>query len=190
MLRSTAANRSSFQFSESFSTVLSLASTAATAPSNNSLANLRVESAARACFQKCCSTRAGLRRVISHSKSICSANSRDLRRSVMLTAPPATRSTFRATPRCRTGLAGNLAHQLRHLHRRKARLVTFITRLEPSAIDRLLQRVAGQDAENQWHAGIELRQLNTPRCFRHHNVVVRSLTAQNATNTNDGIKAP
>src|SRR5271170_8172397 len=122
---------------------------------------------------------------MSHSKSICSANSRDLRRSVMLTAPPATRRAFGLAARRSGGLASNLAYQLPHFHSRETRLVTFIAGFQAGTVNRLLQRVTGEHAKNQRHAGIELRELNSARGFRHHHVVVRCFAAQNATDAND-----
>ena len=65
------------------------------------------------------------------------------------------------------GFFGNLAHQLRHFDRGEARLVTLIAAFQSGAIDRLFERVACEDAKNHRHAGIELRQLNAARGFRH-----------------------
>src|SRR5271156_662488 len=116
---------------------------------------------------------------MSHSKSICSANSRDLWRSVMLAAPRG------AACRARGFLGRKLARKMSHFDGGEPGFVTLVPAFEARAVDGLFQRVAGQHAEGHRNARIELRQLNSARRFRGHVIVMRSLATQNASDADD-----
>src|SRR6266850_1762120 len=58
---------------------------------------------------------------------------------------------------------------------------SFVAAFEPRAIDGLLQRVAGQHAEDNWHTGIHLRKLQAARSFRANIIIVRGFASNHAT---------
>ena len=68
-------------------------------------------------------------------------------------------------------------------------LVAFVAGFQAGAVDGLFERVAGQDAESHRHAGIELRELNAARGFRCDVIVVGGLATQDAADADDRIEA-
>src|SRR5215467_1473142 len=185
--RSMADNRSKRQLSQCLPMISSRAVTSLAAPSKSWFAKARVASAALALFQNFASSLAGSCWLMSHWKSICIANSRDFVRRDTLLAPPWARRSSRR--RLRFGRT-QLARKLRHFHCRQPRFKSFVPALEPRAIDGLLQRVAGQHAENNGQPGIDLRELQAARGFGTNIIVMRSFAAQNAANGNQRVVFP
>src|SRR5712692_2594816 len=108
---------------------------------------------------------------ISHSKSIWRANSRALRRSVMLAAPRAARAQGSSR--------GELARKMGHLERCQSSLEALVSALQARAVDGLFESIAGEHAKNHGHAGIHLRELHAARDFRGDVLEVRGFAAQN-----------
>src|SRR5579863_8945708 len=126
---------------------------------------------------------------MSHSNSIWRANSRDLCRSVMLTAFSAAGIATGVLRRLARQFASQLTRQLRHLDSGEPRFESLVAAFEPRAINGLFERVAGEHAKRHGHARIELRELNAARCFRGNVIVMRGLAAQDASDTDDGVAA-
>src|SRR5205807_354654 len=174
--RSMAASRSKRQFSQCFPMISSSDATSLAAPSKSWFANSLVLSAALALFQNFASSLAGSCWLMSHWKSICIANSRDLVRRDTLLAPPQFDGSL-------LDFGGTqLARKLCHFDRRQAGLESFVPALQPGAIDGLLERVASQHAKDDRQATVHLCELQTARGFRANIIVMGGFTAQNASN--------
>src|SRR5215469_11373221 len=103
------------------------------------------------------------------------ANSRDLVRSdTLLTAPRAARSGFR-------GFA-ELSRKLPHLEGAKTRFETFVAPLQARAVNRLLERVAGQHTKHDRHPRIHLRELQATRSLRANVIIMRRFPPEDAPN--------
>lgn len=83
-----------------------------------------------------------------------------------------------------------IAQEAGHLDCRKSSPITFVATFQAGTIDRLLKRVASEDAKYHGHAGIELSELDATRCFRGDVIVMGSLAAQHASNANNRIESP
>src|SRR5260370_24165740 len=142
MARSMAARRSKRQFSACLTMISSSTVTSFAAPSNKRLANSRVVSAALAARQNFASRFAGSCFLISHWKSICMANSRDLLRRDMLLVPRLSGGgSF-----CRGGgrfSARQLSRGVGHFDAGQARFKTLVAALEAGADDALFVALAG-----------------------------------------------
>jgi len=77
--------------------------------------------------------------------------------------------------------------QRRHLHRRQRRLEPLIPHLQPGAIDGLFQRVASQHPKRMRHACFLRGLPNAARHFVDDDVVVRRISAQKTSDTNNRI---
>src|SRR5713226_3500038 len=122
---------------------------------------------------------------MSHWKSIWRANSRDFLRSDMLPAP-----RLRAWARGRLDRAAKLLGQMRHLDGRERGFISLVPALESGAVNGLLKRVAGEHAKNNGHAGVHLRELQAARGLRTHIIVVRSLSANHAPDSDERVVSP
>ena len=80
-----------------------------------------------------------------------------------------------------------LARQLRHFDSRKAGFESLVAALEAGAVNGLLQRVAGQHAENDGEAGIHLRELQTASGFGANVIVMSGFAAQDAADGDERI---
>src|SRR5208337_4060119 len=172
--------RSRRQFAACFEINSSSAVKSCTAPSNNWFANVRVCCAALAPFQNFASSFAGSCWLISHWKSICMANSRDLVRRDTLGSP-----AFARVHRLRG--ATELPRKLRHLNGPEPRLKAFVAAFQARAIDGLLERFASQHAKHDGNPGVHLRELQTPRRFGADIIVMRGFAADNAPDGNQRI---
>src|SRR5215467_1667141 len=176
--RSMAASRSKRQFSQCLPMISSSAETSFAAPSKSWFANSRVFSAALALFQNLASSLAGSCSLMSHWKSICMANSRDLVRRDTLLAPPRFGRSSRGSSRSRSRFGPTqLARKLRHFDGGQARFESFVPALKTGAVDGLLECVAGQHAKNNGEAGIHLRELKAARGFGTNVIIVHSFAA-------------
>src|SRR5258708_31468862 len=145
----------------SSSTVTSFA-----APSNKRLANSRVVSAALAARQNFASSLAGSCWLMSHWKSICMANSRDLvRREDMLFMPRLSRWRRFGCDGGRFS-ARELSRKLRHFDGGQACFKTFVAALETGSVGGLLESVRGQHAKDDREAPVHFRDIHSPRDFR------------------------
>src|SRR5581483_6700126 len=79
--------------------------------------------------------------------------------------------------------------QIRHLHRRERRLESLVAALEAGAVDGLLERVAGEDAESMGHAGFLGRLADAAGALVGDHVVVRGVAAEQAPKADDGVEA-
>src|SRR5262249_3351070 len=77
--------------------------------------------------------------------------------------------------------------QIRHLHRGERSLETLVAHLQPGAINRLLKRLACEHAEGMRYSGLLRRLTNPARDLVNDHVVMGSVTAQQATEADDGI---
>src|SRR5229473_2399882 len=178
MARSMAARRSKRQLSACLTMIASSAVTSFAAPSKSLFAKARVLSAALALFQNFPSSLVKSCWLMSHWNSICIANSRDFVRSDTLLAPRLSgRSCFRMR-------GAKLARQLRHFDGGEPRFESFVSALEPSAIDGLLQRVACQHAKHDRQTAVHLRELQ-PTCRLRTNVIVMCRFAAQHTPDSD-----
>src|SRR5580704_548308 len=84
-----------------------------------------------------------------------------------------------------TRMLPQFARQAGHFDSGKAGLVALVAAFESSAVDRLLQGVACQYAQNHGHARIQLSELNAASGLRHDDIVVRSFSAQNTSDANN-----
>src|SRR5712664_1809933 len=188
MARSMAARRSKRQFSACLTMISSSTVTSFAAPSNKRLANSRVVSAALAARQNFASSLAGSCWLMSHWKSICMANSRDLlRRDILLVPRLSGGGSF-----CRGGgrfSARELSREVRHFDGGQACFKTLVAALEAGAVDGLLEGVAGEHAKNNGEAGVHLRELQTARGFRANVIVMRGFASENAANGDERIVA-
>src|SRR5262245_32574984 len=133
-----AARRSNRQLSVCFTMSSSRAATSFAAPSNRRFANSRVLSEALAPRQNLTSSLVGSCWLISHWKSICMANSRDLLRTDTLSAPRLSgRGRFERRH-------AQFPGEVRHFNGCKAGLKTLVAAFEAGAVNGLLERVAGQ----------------------------------------------
>src|ERR1700678_319550 len=73
--------------------------------------------------------------------------------------------------------------QIRHLHRRQRRFEPLVPHLQPSAINSLLQSLAGQYTKSMRNPSLLRRLPNPPRHLIHNHVVMRRIAAQQTTNT-------
>src|SRR5260370_9245044 len=139
----------------SSSTVTSFA-----APSNKRLANSRVVSAAFAARQNVASSLAGSCWLMSHWKSICMANSRDLvRREDMLFMPRLSRWRSFGCDGGRFS-ARELSRKLSHFDGGKACFKTLVAALATGSVDGLLQRVPGHNPKDMGAPRFPLRALH------------------------------
>jgi len=83
--------------------------------------------------------------------------------------------------------AGDRTFQVRHFYRGQCRFESFVSHLQPGAIDRLLERVASENAERVWHPGLLRRLSNSARNFVDDNVVMRGVASQQAAQTDNGV---
>src|SRR5438105_4315698 len=184
MARSMAASRSNRQLSACLTMIASRAVTSFAVPSKSLFAKARVLSAAFALFQNFTSSLLKSCWLMSHWNSICIANSRDFVRRDTLLAPRLSsggRLRMRST---------KLARQLRHFDGGEPRFESLVPALESGAVDGLLQRVAGQHAENNRQAAVHLRELQSPRRFRTNIIVVHGFSAKHTADRNQGIILP
>ena len=77
--------------------------------------------------------------------------------------------------------------QIRHLYRRQRRFESLVPHLQSGAINRLLQRLAGQHSERMRNSSLLRRLPNPPSHFVHNHVVMRRVAAQQAANTDDRV---
>src|SRR4051812_21245945 len=96
--------------------------------------------------------------------------------------------SFRSGGGFRAGLA-NLTRKPAHFQSAQPRVTTFVPALEPGAINRLLERVARQDAKHDGHSRIELRELHATRYLARDVIEMRRLAAQHASNRNNCVTA-
>ena len=80
--------------------------------------------------------------------------------------------------------------QIRHFDRRHGRFEALVAHLQSSSIDRLLQRVAGENAECMWNASFLRGLSNAAPALVHNHVVVSSVPAKQATEADDRIVLP
>ena len=80
--------------------------------------------------------------------------------------------------------------QIRHLHRRQRRFQSLVPHLQTGAINRLLQRLAGQHTKRMRDTGLLRRLPDAPRNFIHDDVIVRRVAAQQTTNTENRVVLP
>src|SRR6266403_3713489 len=115
------------------------------------------------------------------------ANSRDLvRREDMLFAPSfLRRKGFRSSGGRFS--SDELARKLSHLDGGETSFKTFVAAFESSAVDGLLERVAGEHAENYRKASVHLRELQTAGGFGANIIVMSCFTAQDAANGDERI---
>src|SRR6266481_5890346 len=114
------------------------------------------------------------------------ANSRDLvrREGMLFTSRFLRRESFGSGGR----FAGDeLARELGHLDGGETGFKTFVATLESSAVDGLLERVAGQHTENDGEASVHLRELQTAGGFGANIIVVCGFAAQDAADGDEGI---
>src|SRR5260370_8312133 len=76
---------------------------------------------------------------------------------------------------------------MRHLHRRQRRLKSLVPHLQPGAINRLLQRVAGQHTKRMRHSSLLRRLPDAARNLIHDHVVMRLIAAEQEPEANDRI---
>src|SRR5271156_1995952 len=84
-------------------------------------------------------------------------------------------SSTRARPRASYAASRvfrEFARKLSHLDSSKPGLIALISAFQTSTIDSLLERVAGQHAENQRHSGIKLSELNPASGFGYYDIIV------------------
>src|SRR5215469_16970034 len=108
------------------------------------------------------------------------ANSRDLVRSDTLFAPPFGFGSILLS-------AAELAGELRHFDGAEAGFKALVATLEACAIDGLLERVAGEDAEHDRDAGIHLRELQAARGFRADIIIMCRLATEDAADGDEGV---
>src|SRR5712672_1106029 len=115
------------------------------------------------------------------------ANSRDLvrREGMLFTSRFLRRESFGSGGGRFPG--DELARKLGHLDGGEASFKTFVAAFESSAVDGLLERVAGEHAENYWKAGVHLRELQTASGFGANVIVMRGFAAQDAANGDERI---
>src|SRR5215475_12099812 len=77
--------------------------------------------------------------------------------------------------------------QIRHLHRSERSLETLVAHLQAGAIDCLLERVAGENTKCMWHSGFLRRLPNPTRDFVDDHVVVRRISAEQASEADYGV---
>ena len=77
--------------------------------------------------------------------------------------------------------------QIGHLDCRQRRLEAFVAHLQTGAVDSLLERVAGENAEGMWHAGLLRGLPDSTGDFVDDHVVVSGVATQQATEADDGI---
>ena len=80
--------------------------------------------------------------------------------------------------------------QRRHLHRRQSRLKPLVPHLQPSPVDSLLQVLTSKHSERMRNPSLLRRLPNPARNFIHNHVVMRRITAQQTSKTNNGIVLP
>jgi|KBSMisStaDraftv2_1062788.scaffolds.fasta_scaffold24740_3 hypothetical protein len=68
--------------------------------------------------------------------------------------------------------------QIRHLNRSQRRFESFVAHLQARAINRLLQRVTGEDSECMRHSGFLGGLPNAARNFVDNDIVVGSISSQ------------
>ncbi len=88
------------------------------------------------------------------------------------------------------GLRADSCLQRRHLHRRQSRLESLVPHLQPSPIDRLLQRVASQHAKGMGNSSLLRRLPDPPRNFINDNVIMRRIPAQQTSDANQSVVLP
>src|SRR6266403_839501 len=115
------------------------------------------------------------------------ANSRDLvrREGMLFTSRFLRRESFGSGGGRFSG--DELARKLGHLDGGEASFKTFVATLESSAVDGLLEGVAGQYAENDGEASVHLRELQTAGGFGANIIVMSCFTAQDAANGDERI---
>src|SRR6267378_2724980 len=115
------------------------------------------------------------------------ANSRDLvrREGMLFTSRFLRRESFASGDRRFSG--DELARKLGHLDGGEASFKAFVAAFEAGAINGLLERVAGQHAENDGEASVHLGQLQTASGFGANIIVVCGFTAQDAADGDEGI---
>src|SRR5678816_4802028 len=77
--------------------------------------------------------------------------------------------------------------EIRHLHRRQRGLEALVPHLQPRAINGLFERVARENTKSVRDASFLRRLSNAARDFIHDDVVVGSVSTQEATNGDDGV---
>src|SRR5882762_5700382 len=80
-----------------------------------------------------------------------------------------------------------LARKLGHLDRGQTGFKPFVAAFESGAIDGLLERVAGEHAENYRKASVHLRELQTASGFGTNVIVMSGFAAQDAANGDERI---
>src|ERR1700726_4220424 len=80
--------------------------------------------------------------------------------------------------------------QIRHLHRRQRRLESLVAHFQSGAINRLLQRFAGEHAKGMWHSSLLRRLADPSRDFVDDHVVMGSVATKQAAETDDGVVSP
>src|SRR5882762_3168383 len=115
------------------------------------------------------------------------ANSRDLvrREGMLFTSRFLRRESFGSGGGRFSG--DELARKLGHLNGGETSFKPFVAAFEAGAVDGLLERVAGEHAENYWEAGVHLRELQTARGFGANVIVMSGFAAQDAANGDEGI---
>jgi hypothetical protein len=77
--------------------------------------------------------------------------------------------------------------QVRHLDRRQSRFQSLVTALQAGTIDRLFERIAGENAEGMRNSGFLSRLADATRDFVGDYVIVQRIAAEKATDTDDGV---
>src|SRR5215470_16853408 len=80
--------------------------------------------------------------------------------------------------------------QPRHFHRRQRGLESLVPHLQASPVDGLLERIAGQYAESVRDTSFLRRLSYAAGAFVNNHVIVRRISAKQASQTNDGIVVP
>src|SRR5690242_6350609 len=88
-----------------------------------------------------------------------------------------------------SGRGRQFARKTGHLNGGEASLETFVAALEAGAVNRLLQRVTGENAECHGHACIELGKLDAAGDFAGDVFEMRSLAAQDTSDAYNRIAA-
>ena len=77
--------------------------------------------------------------------------------------------------------------QIRHLDRGQRGFESLVPHLQSSAVNRLLERVAGKNAEGMRHAGFLCRLANAARDLVDDHIVVPRVSAKQAAEADDGV---
>src|ERR1051326_5053963 len=78
-------------------------------------------------------------------------------------------------------------HQVRHLDRGKRRFPSFVSTAGRRALDRLLDRVAGDDAERDWKLRLDRHARQLVRDLSRDEVEVRRVAAQKAAESDERV---